>query len=438
MIVVSRAPRRSIVWALLATFGPAASDTLAQSALPFRIPDFCATATITSAASGPWSSPATWSPSRIQSLETPFASLTAAGLATPYQLAATDPAKGPCHELNADQSAFVQAAILDPATGKISIYNPLVIDQGTVPAVPPLAPMYPANAVVAIWFGYNGDNLTLRPTVGALADNSCVNGLPGSIFGQYAYCNAPVFFAAAHVAINAGKLTIQPLGTARDNRPCPSSRDFMVIDQDPSDNVTATYLATAQGLVAQNTALNRMLLPGARVFANPSDERLLDVFIDPALGCAAMMAPDLADGGNLVHALALNELQAGKHQLSPLGLVPLLDPMVLVNGNVSLPKLNAYRIGVDQPQVNSTAEADPVRYCANLRRIAPPRLFQNRAALTAFRSPFPNEANSLFTFMAQRYVASDEILDCPALLNQPVPITLITDANGVVIDATRP
>ena len=38
MIVVSRAARRSIVWALLAAFGPAASDTLAQSALPFRIP----------------------------------------------------------------------------------------------------------------------------------------------------------------------------------------------------------------------------------------------------------------------------------------------------------------------------------------------------------------------------------------------------------------
>jgi G8 domain-containing protein len=65
MIVVSRTARRSIVWALLAAFGPAASDTLTQSALPFRIPDFCATATITSAASGRWPSPATWSPSRI-------------------------------------------------------------------------------------------------------------------------------------------------------------------------------------------------------------------------------------------------------------------------------------------------------------------------------------------------------------------------------------
>ncbi len=380
-------------------------------------------------------------------LTVPIAPLTAAGLATPYELAATDPAKGPCHELNADQSAFVQAAILDPATGKISIYNPLVIDEGTVPAVPPLVPVLPINGVVGIWFGYNGDNLTLRPAVGALADYSCVNGVPGSVFGQYAYCNAPAFFAAAHVAINAGKSTVPQLGTARDGRPCPSARDFMVIDQDPSDNVTTTYLATAQGLVAQNTQQNRMLFafagyrilfPEARVFANPSDERLIDVFIDPALGCAPMTAPDLADGGSLVPALPLNELQAGAHQSSPVALVPLLDPMVLVDGNVSLPKLNAYRIGVDQPQVRTTAEADPVSYCANLRNIAPTRLFQDRPYLRAFRSPSPAEANSLFTFMAQRFVASYEILDCQALLNQPVPITLYTDPNGVVIDASRP
>ena len=139
----------------------------------------------------------------------------------------------------------------------------------------------------------------------------------------------------------------------------------------------------------------------------------------------------------MVHALALNELQAGAYQQGPLGLVPLLDPMVLVDGNVSLPKLNAYRLGVDQPQVRTTAEADPVRYCANLRQIAPDRLFQNRAALTAFRSANPAEANSLFTFLAQRYVASYEILDCQALLNLPVPIILRTDENGVVIDATR-
>src|SRR5882724_23053 len=68
------------------------------------------------------------------SLLVPNQPLTAAGLAKPYQLFATDARQGPCNENNTAQSAFVQAAILNPVTGKISVYNPLVIDQGTKPA----------------------------------------------------------------------------------------------------------------------------------------------------------------------------------------------------------------------------------------------------------------------------------------------------------------
>src|SRR5882724_1998971 len=52
--------------------------------------------------------------------------LSAKGLATPYRLKATDPGLGPCSESNTAQSAFVQAAIFDPATNSISVYNPLV------------------------------------------------------------------------------------------------------------------------------------------------------------------------------------------------------------------------------------------------------------------------------------------------------------------------
>ncbi|MBV9616789.1 MAG: hypothetical protein JO031_15150, partial [Ktedonobacteraceae bacterium] len=41
------------------------------------------------------------------SLRVPKNPLTAQGLATPYQLSATDAAQGPCNEANAGQSAFV-------------------------------------------------------------------------------------------------------------------------------------------------------------------------------------------------------------------------------------------------------------------------------------------------------------------------------------------
>ena len=88
--------------------------------------------------------------------------LTAQGLATPYQLTATDPAAGPCNEANANQTAFVQGAVLDPATGQISVYNPLVIDAGTQAAVTPTVPTLPAGAVVGIWFGFNGTTLSFE------------------------------------------------------------------------------------------------------------------------------------------------------------------------------------------------------------------------------------------------------------------------------------
>jgi hypothetical protein len=87
--------------------------------------------------------------------------LTALGLATPYQLTATDPAAGPCNEANPNQTAFVQGAVIDPATGQVSIYDPLVLDAGTQAAVPPVVPVLPAGAVVALWFGYNGNTLSL-------------------------------------------------------------------------------------------------------------------------------------------------------------------------------------------------------------------------------------------------------------------------------------
>ncbi len=99
----------------------------------------------------------------------PSQPLSAQGLATPYQLVATDPANGPCNESNKAQAAFVQGAVINPATGQISIYNPLVIDQGTQPAITPAVPQLPANGIVALWFGSNGNTLTLQDMNGSRA-----------------------------------------------------------------------------------------------------------------------------------------------------------------------------------------------------------------------------------------------------------------------------
>jgi hypothetical protein len=366
--------------------------------------------------------------------------LTAKGLATPYQLVATNPDNGKCNEANAAQAAFVQAAVVDPASGKIAVYDPLVVDKGTQPAVPPVVPTLPKGAVVGIWFGFNGNNLTLKSTHHSLRDGKCVNGINDSIFGQFAYCNAPAFFQIANQAIKAGKLVPPPLGRAKDSLPCPTVRDFAVVDQDQSDNVTTTYLINGDGQTAQMNAANLAALQGAQTQANGSDNRLLAIALDRALGCTPWMAPDLANPGQMVTALPLNELQAAAHQSAPVALVPGRDPMVLVDSHTNLYKVEMYRAGVDQPMAQrQTSTTDNTRqYCSHLLAIAPSRM-QLDANLTKARpSPDPAVANTLFTFLAQRFVTTFEEngLNCMKLLGQPDPVKVKTDGDGVAVDAT--
>lgn len=371
-------------------------------------------------------------------LVVPANPLSAQGLATPYQLVATNRNNGPCNEANANQSAFVQAAVFDPNTSSISVYNPLVVDQGTKPAAAPVVPKFAANAVVGIWFGFNGNNLTLSGMNGSLQGGRCVNGVQGSIFGQFAYCNAPAFFRAANAAIAAGRLTPPQLGKAKDGLTCPTVRDFSVVDQDQSDNVTASYLVNRNGRTAQMTAANQAALPNTQVLTNGSDNGLLDYFIDPALGCTPWMVPDLANPGHMANALPLDELQAAAHQAAPVALIPNFDPMVVANGNLNLNKVNAYRLGVDQPPVQNAGVSSTKTYCQNLLAVAPSRL-QLDARLTKFQnSPDPAAGNSLFTFLAQRFVFTYEAdgLNCMKRLNQPDPVTLKMGNNGVTIDAT--
>ena len=179
-------------------------------------------------------------------IQVPDNALTAAGLATPFLL------MPPCSMAVNTQQAFVEAAVIDPATGTISIYHPLVLDSGKTPAAPNVVPALPAGAVVALWFGFNGAVLSLLDAKGldtnaspGLQGITCVNGLPGTkgdVFGQVSWCNTGPFFAAANAGIAAGKTMVPPLGTDNKGNACPSSRSFEIVDACPSDNVPTKYL----------------------------------------------------------------------------------------------------------------------------------------------------------------------------------------------------
>ncbi|HVW39953.1 MAG TPA: hypothetical protein VHC18_01255 [Amycolatopsis sp.] len=338
-------------------------------------------------------------------LTVPAQPLSAQGLATPYVLSGTEPG-GACHEADTAQSAFVEATIIDPATGALSVYRPLVVDRGTKPAAPPVLPKLPAGAVVGVWFGFNGDTLTLRGEGNALRDGACVNGAPGSPFGQFGYCGATAFFDAANAAIGKGQLTIPAPGTGKDGRTCPTVRDFGVVDQDQSDNVTSTYVGTADGRTAQAGAAG--VVNGTKL-VNGSDNALLDAFMDPALGCTPFTAPDLTVGGAPGTSLALDELQAAAHQGAPIALVPTNDPMTQVDGKPSVSKTNLYRAGADQRPVDPASDT-PQAYCANLKNVGTARLAADRNLFA--HAPSPDAGVTLQDFLTQRLQGSFQLLGC--------------------------
>jgi hypothetical protein len=365
------------------------------------------------------------------SITVPPHPLSARGLATAYQLSGSG-----CSMKDTDTRAFVQATILDPATGRLSVYEPLVIDRGSVPAVAPVVPTLPTGAVVTIDFGFNGDNLAQVGVRRSLRQGSCVDGLAGSIFGQVSYCNGPAFFWMARRAIRAGKLKIPALGTGKDGQPCPTTRSFTMVDQDQSDNVTTRYLLTPDGRTAQDNAVNTGNLASATVVTNGSDDALLDAFIDPALGCAPFTAPDLSNPGQNGTSQALNELQAYVYQAAPRALVPVNDPMTEVGGSFSIEKTNLYRAGVGQFRL--PAGADPGRnartYCARLLRLQVASLERNKSLFTAQPPADPEVGDNLFTFMAARLSGSFDNLNCGSF-GMANPVHLILDDQGVATGA---
>ena len=362
--------------------------------------------------------------------------LAAEGLATPFQLIATDPNAGPCNEANTAQSAFVEAAVFDPTSSQISIYHPLVIDNGTRPAIAPVVPVLPANAIVALWIGFNGNNLTLTSADPEnLREAKCVNGLPGNTFTQVSYCNARKFFKAADWAAVNGNLKVPVLATAKDGQLCPTIRSFSIVDQDQSDNVDTMYLATPNGTTAQRTRANLAWLGHAATILNPGDNSLFSYFISPAIGCTPWMLPSLDDPGQSVPSQAANELQAHLLQKTPVARVPGGDPMVEFAGRPNLLKANLYRAGMDQPPASDQA-FQTAPYCRQMLRALPKMALDERLE-SRFPSLAPAAANNTFTFLAQRFVASWQLLNCQALINLSPPIDLITNPETGVVTAAR-
>lgn len=352
----------------------------------------------------------------------PVDPLSAQGLATPWQLG------DGCDEANPNLSAFVEATILGPK-GQLSVYDPLVVTAGTTPAAPPVPPTIPAGSQVIIDIGFNGSNLVLEGQ--GASQGKCIDAFGSSIISQTPACNAQAFYQDANAQIAAGTLKVPALGTGNDGQPCPSTRDFALIDQDQSDNVLTVYLVNPAGQTAQATPDNVETMGGSKISTNGSDDGLLGHFVDAALGCKRFTAPNPTSPGNADDSQALNELSARQNQAAPIALLPVNDPQLLLNGQFSIGKTNAYRMLTDQPLLPSTTNTakNAALYCQQMVNIAPARLQVDLGMEANFQTPVPTLGNNLATFMGARLSASFMNLNCANFgLKNPVMLTL----NGAV------
>jgi hypothetical protein len=362
-------------------------------------------------------------------LTVPANPLTAAGLATPWQLG-----DGCSWANGGTEGAFVEATILAP-NGQVQVYDPLVINQGSTPAVAPTAPTIAAGSQVIISAGFNGNALAL--TGAGAAQGRCIDALGNSIINQTPQCNAAAFYQLANQEIAAGTLVVPPAGTGNDGQPCQTTTSFPLIDQDQSDNVDAAYLFNpATGQTAQDSAANAAAMPNATNENNGSDDGLLDAFVNPALGCKTFAATNTTSAAGMSGSQALNALSARQNQPATVALLPVNDPQLLVGGNFSVAKVNVYRSETDQPLLpaNTSTAQNAATYCQNMVNLQTPRLKLD-APMEQGTSPVPALGNNLANFLAARENASFTNLNCQnfGLTN---PVTLTLDGAGVAIGAT--
>lgn len=139
-----------------------------------------------------------------------------------------------------------------------SVYSLYMYISGTQPAIKPVVPSLPQNAVVALWFKAKANSITLTGST-----QTCVD----------ASCNAHAFFRAVQAAGEGQGAVIPPVGNDKMGRPCPKARFFGAIAQ-------TTFLQTNAGQFAQATEANRNTLKQFSEVSSGSANSLKSAFFE--------------------------------------------------------------------------------------------------------------------------------------------------------------
>ena len=309
---------------------------------------------------------------------------------------------------NPNLQAFVEADIINPRTGSIKVYNPLVITEGTQPP-PAGAARVPRGDVVAIMFGFNGGNLLLTGTE-KRCSRTTASTASRVLLSQVAYCNSPAFYRAANRDIARGVLKIPPLATGDDGQPCPlpATSPWWTRPRRqhgrrlPADRENGRPPRTGQGDAAA-------LSEGPRRSTTAATTRWSQV-MDPALGCARYRLHDkTAPARCRLRQVTPTNCCATAARTTPVALVPLNDPMTQVNGHNNRARPTRSRYELDQALIGQGGELAE-DYCEDMMQIGIQRVQQDSGKSPTSRPSCRTRATTCSRFMAAPASASFENL----------------------------
>lgn len=350
------------------------------------------------------------------------------GLNTPYILKSLNNKTDDCSVLKQRSTVFIEIVIFDIVSSTFYIYNPLVVnDLGQIKNIIKTDQL-PVHNVVGIWFGSNDVTFKLLDSNNSLHFGDCVDGYNNSVFGNFAYCNAKIFFET----VDKYKFYIPDIGKTINDFDCLTTRSFEFNQQYHISSVVSSYIIYQDQKVAIKSFNNLSIFePPLYVIINKSNGRILNSYISIATRCNTFIGYDFIDQYNRKSSIVLNELQGSldKQQI----FIPSTHPSVMMNGYPDLNKLNLYRIGLNQPVVTGIHINDSIIYCNGIYNKTPVFLYNHYDLLTNYNTPDDTLGNNLINVMISRFLSSWNTYDCGNILKVPFPIKYEKDYNNVIV-----
>ena len=349
------------------------------------------------------------------------------GLNTPYILKSFTGNAADCSVLDQRTTVFVEIVIFDISASTFYIYNPLVVNRLKQIKIYDEIPQLPDQNIVGIWFGSNGVTFKLIDSNNSLHFGDCIDGYNGSIFGNFAYCNARIFFTT----ISKYRISIPNIGKTVNGFTCLTTRSFEFNEQYQISNVISSYIVLNSYKIVMKTIKNLSIFKPLFIIISKSNGYILNNYISIATGCTIFAGYDFTEQFIMKTSMILNEIYASLDVEQVF--IPSTHPSVTIDGVPNLNKLNLYRIGLNQSTVSEIDYNDSRLYCDGIYKKTPIFLYKHHDLLNNYITPDETLGNSLLNVMISRFLTSWNTYNCTEVLKVEFPIKYLKDYNNVIV-----